>query len=273
MCVCVLVLPLPRESELGVLGVLAWVDVSACLNLPVDGVACPAGPLALCALSGFAAPGGRCCPAPGPVPWLWPRVCVLCVVLSSRSRCVGRLSPHHAAVTAGFIAMYLVRSSPGLRVRGCAEHVEAGRELGSWCPPARPWEPRLAPRLCPSGPRIGVAPRGSLWRRSSAACAAVVLHVWTRSTTRPVSRTVRLAARCSASALGMFRVDANTSRYGLEGATLGSRSHLRVRVCPGRVARAGFPGAFWCASTFLWPVSWLSFIAWPPLWKVCPASI
>ena len=30
----------------------------------------------LCALSGFAAPGGRCCLAPVRVPWLWPAPCV-----------------------------------------------------------------------------------------------------------------------------------------------------------------------------------------------------
>ena len=34
----------------------------------------------------------------------------------------------------------------------------------------------------------------------------------------------------------------------------GSRACVGVLVLPGRVERAGLPGAFWCASPFLWPL-------------------
>ena len=120
----------------------------------------------------------------------------------------------------------------------------------------------LAPRRTRSGPRDGVVPGGSLRRRSWAACAAVV-GVWTRSLTRPVSRTVRRSTGDSAGAPGLFRVDADTSPCGSEDATPGSRACLRVRALLGRVGRAGLPGAFWCASPF--PLAALSFcFAWPP---------
>ena len=109
---------------------------------------------------------------------------------------------------------------------------------------------RLAPRRTRSGPRYGVVLGGSLWRRSRAACAAVVWCVWTRSLTRPVSRAVRLSTGCSAGAPGLFRVDAVTAPFGSEDATPGSRACVRVRAHLGRVGRAGLPGAFWCASPF-----------------------
>ena len=126
----------------------------------------------------------------------------------------------------------------------------------------------LAPRRTRSGPRDGVVPGGSLRRRSWAACAAVV-GVWTRSLTRPVSRTVRRSTGDSAGAPGLFRVDADTSPCGSEDATPGSRACLRVRALLGRVGRAGLPGAFWCASPF--PLAALSFcFAWPPPGWGCP---
>ena len=146
---------------------------------------------------------------------LWRCVCAPRLVRSCRSRCAGRLSRRRCAVTAGFIATHLVRRSPGLRVCGCVGHVEAGREPGSWCLPAGPGGPRLAPRHTPSGPGCGVVPGGSPRRQSWAACAAVVLRVWTRSLTRPVSRTVRLAAGCLAGAPGL-RVDAGTLSRSLD---------------------------------------------------------
>ena len=37
---------------------------------------CAVVPCVLCALPGFAAPGGRCCLAPARVPWLWPEACL-----------------------------------------------------------------------------------------------------------------------------------------------------------------------------------------------------
>ena len=100
-----------------------------------------------------------------------------------------------------------------------------------------------ASRSTRSGPRDGVVPGGSLRLRSLAVCAAVVWRLCTRSLTRAVSRTVRLSTVDSAGAPGLFLVDANTSPFGSEDATPGSR----VCVCaccswPGRVGQP--PGAF-----------------------------
>ena len=87
-------------------------------------------------------------------------------------------------------------------------------------------------------------------------------RVWTRSLTPPVSGTARLSTGNSASAPGLFRVDADTAPFGSEDATPGSRASVRVRALLGRVGRAGLPGAFWCASPF--PVAALSFFFVPP---------
>ena len=93
--------------------------------------------------------------------------------------------------------------------------------------------------------------------------------MWTRSLTRPVSRTVRLSTGNSAGAPGLFRVDAVTSPCRSEDATPGSRAGVRVLVLPGRVGRAGLPGTFWCASPF--PPAPLFFrFAWPTLGWGCP---
>ena len=93
--------------------------------------------------------------------------------------------------------------------------------------------------------------------------------MWTRSLTRPVSRTVRLATVDSAGAPGLFRVDADTAPFGSEDATPGSRVCVRVRALLGRVGRAGLLGAFWCASPFLWPFLVRSLIVRPPLGWSC----
>ena len=93
--------------------------------------------------------------------------------------------------------------------------------------------------------------------------------MWTRSLTRPVSRTVRRSTGDSAGAPGLFRVDADTSPCGSEDDTPGSRACVCVRALLGRVGRAGLPGAFWCASPF--PVAALSFcFARPPPGWGCP---
>ena len=110
-----------------------------------------------------------------------------------------------------------------------------------------------APHRTRSGHRDGFVPGGSLRLRSRAACAAVVWRVWTRSLKRPVSPTVRHSTGDSAGAPGLIRVDADTSPWGSEDATPGSRVCVPVRALLCRVGRAGLPGAFWCASHFLWP--------------------
>ena len=64
-------------------------------------------------------------------------------------------------------------------------------------------------------------------------------------------------------------MDAKTSPCGSEDATPGSRACVPVLVRPGRVGRAGLPGAFWCASPF--PLVALSFcFARPPPGWGCP---
>ena len=105
-----------------------------------------------------------------------------------------------------------------------------------------------AARCTRSGHRDGAVRGRSLRLGSWAACAAVVWRVWTRSLTRPVSRTVRLLTGDSAGAPGLFRVDADTAPFGTEDATPGSRACVRVHALLGRVGRAGLLGAFWYAS-------------------------
>ena len=87
---------------------------------------------------------------------------------------------------------------------------------------------------------------------------------------RPVSRTVRRSTGDSAGAPGLFRVDANTTPFGSEDATPGSRACVRVRALLGRVGRAGLPGAFWCASPFHWPFLVRSLLVRRPPGRGCP---
>ena len=151
---------------------------------------------------------------------------------------------------------------------------------------ARGGRPRTGLIVPAAGPRRGRgaglsasypfgAPRwGCPWRVPPASVLGCVRcggwRVWTRSLTRPVSRTVRLSTGDSAGAPGLFRVDADTSPCGSEDATPGSRACLRVLALLGRVGRAGLPGAFWCASPF--PLAALSFcFAWPPPGWGCPS--
>ena len=121
-----------------------------------------------------------------------------------------------------------------------------------------------APRRTRSWPRDGVDPGGSLRVRSWAACAAVVCRVWTRSLTRPVSRTVRLSTGDSAGAPELFRVDADTSHFGSEDVTPGSRACARARALLGRVGRAGPRARFGAPHIFLWPFLVPSLSARPP---------
>ena len=50
----------------------------------------------------------------------------------------------------------------------------------------------------------------------------------------------------------------------------GCGAAVRVRALLGRVGRAGIPGAFWCASRFLWPFLLRSLLARPPPGWGCP---
>ena len=135
---------------------------------------------------------------------------------------------------------------------------------------ARGGRPRTGLIVPAAGPRRGRgaglsasypfgAPRwGCPWRVPPASVLGCVRcggwRVWTRSLTRPVSRTVRLSTGDSAGAPGLFRVDADTSPCGSEDATPGSRACLRVRAFlagsggPASRARSGAP------HLFLWPL-------------------
>ena len=231
----------------------------------------------LCALSGFAAPGGRCCLAPVRVFWLWPAAC-LSGVPRGPAWCaaprpvwsLSRLSRRRGAF-----------SYPrGLRPRlywVAARGTRRPAEKGAHC--ARRWPPPRRGRWARSASYPFGAPRwGCPWRVPRASVLGCVRcggwREWTRSLMRPVSRTVRRSTGDSAGAPGPFRVDAVTSPCGSEDATPGSRACVRVLALFGRVGRAGLPGAFCCASPF--PLAALSFcFAWPlPGWGCpCPGPL
>ena len=145
---------------------------------------CAAVRCLLCALPGFAAPGGRCGLAPVLVPWLWPAACLSGVLrgpaLVRRASCgpvalsapvcvpvavVPSLDP--GAVAPGFTGW--LRGACGGRLRTGPFLPAAG--------PCRGKDAGLAPRHTRSGPRDGVVPGGSLRLLSWAACAAAVC-VW-----------------------------------------------------------------------------------------------
>ena len=231
----------------------------------------------LCALPGFAAPGGRCALAPVRVPWLWPAACLSGVPCGSALVRRSSSGPVALGAPVGFPVAVVPSPTPGAVAPGFTGWLRGaggGRpRTGLFVPAAGPCQGKgagRAPRRTRSGPRDGVVPGGYVRLRSWAACAAVVRRVWTRSLTRPVYRTVRLATGDSASAPGLLRVDAHTAPFGSEDATPGSRACVRVRALPGRVGQAGLPGAFWCASPFLRPFLVRSLLVRPPMGWSCP---
>ena len=214
----------------------------------------------LCALSGPAAPGGRCCLTPVRVPWLWPAACPsgvpggpawcaagrLVLFQSVRSRCWGWLSRRCGAFS----------YPSGLRPR--LYWVAA---WGTWRPAeirarcACRWPPPRQGRWARSAAYMFGALRwGCPWRVPPASVLGCVrcsdLRAWSRSVTCPVSRTVPLPTGDSVGAPGLFRVDADTAPFWAKHATPGSRACVRVCAPLSRVGRAGLPGAFWCASPF-----------------------
>ena len=200
----------------------------------------------LCALPGFAAPGGRCGLAPVLVPSLLRAAC-----LSGQPRgssLVRRASSGPVALGAlvGFSVAVVPFPIPGAvapAFTGWLRGARRGRpRTGLFVPapgPCRGKGAGRAPRRTRSGPRDGVVAGGSLQLRSWAACAAVVWRVWTRSLTRPVSRTVGLSTGDSAGAPGLFRVDADTPPFWVGG------RHARIqRVCGCVLLLAGAPHLF-----------------------------
>ena len=188
------------------------------------------------------------------------------LVCPGRSRCPGRLSRCRAAFP----------HPGGLRPRFywvAARGARRPAENGAHC--ACRWPPPRQGRWARSALYTFRAPRwGCPWRVPPASVLGCMrcggLRVWTRSLTRPVSRTVRRSTGDWAGAPGLFRVDVVTSPCGSEDATPGSRACVRVLVIPGRVGRAGLPGAFCCASPF--PLAALSFcFSRPPPGWGCPS--
>ena len=103
------------------------------------------------------------------------------------------------------------------------------------------------------GSGAGHAPRwGCSWRVPLASVLDCVrcagLRVWTQSLTRPVSCTARSSTGDSVGAPGLFDVDTDTASFGSEDAKPGSCACVRVLAPLGQVGRAGFLGAFLCAS-------------------------
>ena len=231
----------------------------------------------LCALPRFAAPGGRCGLVPVLVPWLWPAACLSGVPRGPALVRRSSSGPVALGAPVGFPVAVVPSPTPGAVAPGFTGWLRGAR--GGWprtgliVPAAGPCQGKGAgrsSRRTRSGPRDGVVPGGSFRLWSWAACAAVVWRLWTRSLTRPVSRTVRLATGDSAGAPGLFRVDVDTAPFGSEDATPRSRACVRVRALLGRFGRAGLPGAFWCAPPFLWPFLVGSLLVRPPPGWCCP---
>ena len=267
----------PRHSWLGCWGVCVFVCALSlypatpgwglrrgCVGWVLPGTCSPAAvPCVLCALPGFAAPGGRCRLAPVRVPRIWPAACLSGVPCGSALARRASSGPVALGAPVGFPDAVVPFPIP----RGLRPQIYWAAARGRW---------RLAENraLCACRwplPRQGLwarsasypfrAPRwGCPWRVPPASVLGCVRcvgwRVWTRSLTRPVSRTARLSTGDSAGAPGLFRVDADTSPCGSEDATPGSRACVRARALVGQVGRAGLPGAFWCASPF--PVAALS---------------
>ena len=124
----------------------------------------------LCALSGFAAPGGRCCLAPVRVPWSWPRM-----VRHTSSGPVALGDPvGFPDAVMPFTTTRACAPCFTWRLRGARRGGPRTRLIVPAAGPRRGRGAGLAPRSTRSGPRDGVVPGGSLWRWSWAACAAVV---------------------------------------------------------------------------------------------------
>ena len=190
LCAGVRALPVPRHSWLG--GAL-WVCVLGlrpatpgwgvwCVGWLLPGTcSCAVVRCVLCALHGFAAPGGRCCLAPVLVPWLWPAACLSGVPCGPALVRRASSGPVALGAPVGFPVAVVPFPSPGACAPGFTGWLRGARggrpRTGLIVPAAGPRRGRgagLAPRRTRSGPRDGFVPGGSLRRQSWAACAAVV---------------------------------------------------------------------------------------------------
>ena len=98
----------------------------------------------LCALSGFAAPGGRCGLAPVRVPWFWPAACLSGVPRGPALVRRALSGPVALDAPVGLPDAVVPSPTPGAcfpaLLGGCAGHAEAGRGPGSMCLPLAPAE-------------------------------------------------------------------------------------------------------------------------------------
>ena len=183
----------PRHPWLGCWGVCVFVcALSLYPATPSRGLWCVAWLLpgtsfcavvccVLCALPGFAAPGGRCCLAPVHVPWLWPAACLPGVPCGPALVCRASSGPVALGAPVGLsdaVVPFPIPEACALGFTGRLRGARGGRlRTRLFVPAAGPRQGRgsgLAPRCTCSGPRDGVVPGGSLRRRSWAACPAVV---------------------------------------------------------------------------------------------------
>ena len=257
----------PRHSCLGL-----W-----CVSLVLRGTySCAVVRCMLCALPGFAAPGGRFRLALVRVPWLWPAACLSGVPGGPAWCGAPRLVRSLSVLRLAFPTPWSLSPPRGLAppafLGGCAGHADAGREPGSLCLPLAPTEAG-APGSLRVVPLRGLAMGLSLVGPSGVGLGLVCcggVRVWTRSLTRSVSRTVRLPTGDSAGAPGLVGVAADTAPFGSGDVTPGSRACVRVRAffagsCgPASRARFGAP------HLFLWPFLVLLSARPPPGWG-CPA--
>ena len=197
----------------------------------------------LCALSGFAAPGGRCGLAPVHVPPSWPAACLPGVLRGPASCAAPRAVWSLSVLQSSFLTLWCLSPPRGLvppaLLGGCAGHAEAGRESGSLCLPLAPAEAGTVGslRVVPvRGPARGL----SLAGLSGAGLRLLALR-WL-ACVDPVTDASGFPYRPgdSAGAPGLFCVRADTSPCGSEDATPGSRAFV---VCSSFLAVSGGPAS------------------------------
>ena len=138
----------------------------------------------LCALSRFAAAGGRCCLAAVRVPWLWLAACFSCVPRGPACRAAPRLVRSLSVLQLAFPTRWCLSPARGLSppelLGGSARHAEAGQGPGSLCLPLTPAEAGALTWLCTvpvPGPPMGLSLAGpfgvGLWLRALRSLACV----------------------------------------------------------------------------------------------------
>ena len=154
-------------------GCVGWVLPGTC--------SCAVVRCVLCALPGFAAPGGRCRLAPVRVPWFRPAVCLPGVPCGPALVHRASSGPVPLGASVSFPDAVVPFPIPGAYAPGFSERLRGARggrpRTGLFVPAAGPCRGRgslPAPRRTCSGPRDQVVPGGYLRYRSWDARAAVV---------------------------------------------------------------------------------------------------